>query len=697
MKPTKQTLCGGCGQWRFSAKLQLIALIGALSTIALLLNTYPDIFKAQWPQRLGEGVGRGRPMGRSGKTTAASTQASAKMEESTPASPTTTDDPRRAHTRYIVNTKQCQIPNVDPYDASVSAMIEKLPPIDCSTEFPKFTYSKERRIFIDHQLLPKVLRGAPAIRFFCCYRPFFRNQHPQSDTDNVFQVECIPLENGSDVHFEFVKVECYNKDILVYTNYHAFVHGKRLYERRFQEAFDPKQPHFQYSVLIVGVDGMSRLNAHRQFPKTIQYLKEEMSAIEMYGYTKVGDNTFPNLVPLLTGLRQEELSNGIWNEGEFLDKLPFVWKPLAKSGFCTLYAEDSPVISTFNYLKPGFLVQPTDYYFHPFIAEYEKALGRVRPLNCYECVGPESETGVVLDWLQSFVEHSLQRPSFAFSWINSLTHDDVNGGSRVDHLYKSFFQSLVRGIYIDNTIVVFMSDHGQRWGRIRNTYVGMLEDRLPMLFIRFPPTFRRHHPNIMRNIHINSRRLITPFDLHATLRNLVKFEGTSRQLDVDDLPDNLQDVARERAVSLFGEVSVNRTCRDAGIDEQWCVCRPSIAEKPENRRVKIAALSLLKHINGLLVSHKNICAEQRIRSIRSARVYTADPQNLGALDYSVTLETNPGNSVFEATVRVYDDEREPMVLGDISRLNIYKGKADCVGSASVKKFCFCVSNISTTF
>lgn len=185
MKPTKQTLCGGYRQWRFSAKLQLIALIGALSTIALLLNTYPDIFKAQWPQRLGESFGRGRPIGRSGKMTATSTQASAKTEESTLASSTTTDDPRRADTRYIVNTKQCQIPNVDPYDASVSAMIEKLPPIDCSTEFPKFTYSKERRIFIDHQLLPKVLRGAPAIRFFCCYRPFFRNQHPQSDTDNV--------------------------------------------------------------------------------------------------------------------------------------------------------------------------------------------------------------------------------------------------------------------------------------------------------------------------------------------------------------------------------------------------------------------------------------------------------------------------------------------------------------------------------
>ncbi|CAN7997280.1 unnamed protein product, partial [Ixodes hexagonus] len=677
---------------KYSVSVLLLALIGALFTFALLLHASPDIFKAQWTRHLRKKVGIDRSTGQSGKPVTVKKQASPRPEP-----PASTDDPRKEDTRYIVNTEQCQIPNVDPFDTSVSSMILKMPPVDCSKEFPKFTYSKDHRIFIDHQLLPKVLRGLPAIRFFCCYRPFFRNQHPRSDEDNVFQVECIPLENGVEIHFEFVKVECYNKDILVYTNYHAFVHGKRLYERRFQEAYDPKQPYYQYSVLIVGVDGVSRLNAHRQFPKTIQYLKKEMSAIEMYGYTKVGDNTFPNLVPLLTGLRLEELGNGVWNEGDFVDKLPFVWKPLAQSGFCTLYAEDSPLISTFNYLKPGFLVQPTDYYFRPFIAEFEKALGRDKPLNCYECVGPESETEVVLNWLQSYVEQTLQRPSFAFAWINSITHDDLNGGSRADHLYRSFFESLVQEKYIDNTIVVFMSDHGQRWGRIRDTYIGMLEDRLPMLFVRFPPTFRRHHPNVMRNLHINSKRLTTPFDLHATLRNLAKFEGTPRPLDVDEYPDHLQDAARERAVSLFGEVSVNRTCQDAGIDEHWCVCRPSIAEDPNKDNVQTAAQSLLKHINDLLVSYRNVCSELTINSIRGVRVYTADPQNLGALDYALTLETAPGNALFEATVRVYEDGRTPTIRGDISRLNMYKGQADCVESASVRKYCFCVSHINTTF
>ncbi|KAL3207266.1 hypothetical protein MRX96_052711 [Rhipicephalus microplus] len=54
----------------------------------------------------------------------------------------------------------------------------------------------------------------------------------------------------------------------------------------------------------------------------------------------------------------------------------------------------------------------------------------------------------------------LRWPSFAFVWINSATHDDFNGGSSVDHLYRSFLENLHQGAYLQNTIVLFMSDHG---------------------------------------------------------------------------------------------------------------------------------------------------------------------------------------------------------------------------------------------
>ncbi|KAH9372789.1 hypothetical protein HPB48_004838 [Haemaphysalis longicornis] len=161
----------------------------------------------------------------------------------------------------------------------------------------------------------------------------------------------LPLLNGQKMPYEFIKVECFNGGTLFYGNYHAFVHPKPSYQRRFNESFKPENPGYQYSVLIVGVDGVSRLNAHRQFPETVRFLKERMGAVEMHGYTKVGDNTFPNLVPLLTGLTEQELAFGIWSENDFLDSLPIIWKSFAANGWSTFYAEDNPELSTFNFIE----------------------------------------------------------------------------------------------------------------------------------------------------------------------------------------------------------------------------------------------------------------------------------------------------------------------------------------------------------
>jgi len=78
--------------------------------------------------------------------------------------------------------------------------------------------------------------------------------------------------------------------------------------------------------MIVGLDALSRLNFQRHMPSSYKYLIEEMAAVEMFGYNKVGDNTFPNLVPLLTGLAVEELGKHCWNSSaDTFDHCPFVW------------------------------------------------------------------------------------------------------------------------------------------------------------------------------------------------------------------------------------------------------------------------------------------------------------------------------------------------------------------------------------
>jgi len=80
------------------------------------------------------------------------------------------------------------------------------------------------------------------------------------------------------------------------------------------------------SVLMLGIDAQSRMNFLRQMPLTYNFLTQNLSGVEFKGYTKVGDNTFPNVVPILTGLNVTGLRSLCWQESKtYFDKCPFIW------------------------------------------------------------------------------------------------------------------------------------------------------------------------------------------------------------------------------------------------------------------------------------------------------------------------------------------------------------------------------------
>lgn len=54
------------------------------------------------------------------------------------------------------------------------------------------------------------------------------------------------------------------------------------------------------NISIIRLDSTSRLNFHRTMPLTIKILEEELSAIEMNGFIKVGENTLSIILSLMT-------------------------------------------------------------------------------------------------------------------------------------------------------------------------------------------------------------------------------------------------------------------------------------------------------------------------------------------------------------------------------------------------------------
>jgi len=88
-------------------------------------------------------------------------------------------------------------------------------------------------------------------------------------------------------------------------------------------------------------------------------------------FIKVGDNSYPNLMPLLTGKRGESESADMPAElpdlqGKKCDGLPLIWRQFAAKGYATTFNEDNFGMGTFHYPRGGFSQQPSTFFYRNF-------------------------------------------------------------------------------------------------------------------------------------------------------------------------------------------------------------------------------------------------------------------------------------------------------------------------------------------
>jgi len=419
----------------------------------------------------------------------------------------------------------------------------------------------------------------------------------------------------------------------------------------------------------------------------------------------VADNTYVNVVPMFAGRYVEELP---WDERFSdvpFDNFTFVWNELSARGYRTMFAEDAPSIAIFNYNKAGFRRPPADYYLRPFSLALEDH-GSVWNAG-HDCVGARLETDVVLDWIVEFERRFRDVPHASFSFVTRLTHEDVRKAAAADRPYERFLRRLRDDGLLDRTVLVMYSDHGMRFGDLRRTYVGKLEERLPFAVVRLPPRLGRAHRSMSGALATNARRLTTPFDAYETLADLKEFDGTARH--------GCGDGALRRGCSLLAEVPAGRRCEDAGVLAHWCACHEMEPVDPGDAAVRRAADAVVRHINDQLSVHRGRCAPLQLlggavfdaRRVRPrddlvrfrdsrrdvlGRTVEFDTESAAAVnrvdEYQLTFETTPGGAAFEATVRCRGDTS--VQIADVSRINAYGDQSTCIDVHSHKKFCFCV-------
>lgn len=175
------------------------------------------------------------------------------------------------------------------------------------------------------------------------------------------------------------------------------------------------------------------------------------------------------------------------------------------------------------------------------------------------CLGFQHYGDYIFKYGIDFATAYKGNPYFGLFWMNTFSHNDISTTSSMDLRVKEYLVQLKTSGILDESLVIFFSDHGMRFGPIRELLTGWFEERLPFIFFSFPPWFKDSYPDLVENFKINQYRLTTPYDFHNTLNHILSLTSGAKINASSNGCLNCQ--------SLLEEVSNNRSCSQVGIDQ----------------------------------------------------------------------------------------------------------------------------------
>ncbi|RWS07392.1 hypothetical protein B4U79_14960 [Dinothrombium tinctorium] len=399
-------------------------------------------------------------------------------------------------------------------------------------------------------------------------------------------------------------ITCYEYDRYPFVNIGRVYHETHVWIPNFEH----KTAKVGTNVLIVVIESLSHLNFLRLMPKTQAALKNLGHFQFMNGLTKVGDNSFPNSMAMIAG----EISDMDYKYKGYWDKrLDYVWNKFNAKGYVTGFMEDFVPIGLFDYRRYGFAHSPTDFFprpfwYHSFGEEWDlyKSMQNFTWF-CFDKKGAKVE--VFFNVLMAFIEkmNRHKKPYFMYSFYSQVTHENFNSVKMIDEYTADFLSKVSK--YLENTVLIFMGDHGPRFGGYVDTPLGRLEERMPLLAIRIPESLNIEYPHLRKILNLNKDRLMTWFDIHAFLDDIAQEEYHFHP------PTNLSSINPTRAI-----IPANRTCKSALVSEMYCVCNDIVGVEPYySSHVWRACKKLINQFNVWL---PNNCKPLKEKDLLSAEV-----------------------------------------------------------------------------
>ncbi|VBB32075.1 unnamed protein product, partial [Acanthocheilonema viteae] len=325
-------------------------------------------------------------------------------------------------------------------------------------------------------------------------------------------------------HDQFV-VRCYNKTLLGMISNKPFYNDSIFYERAFvtfskmDDILTRKNSEFTHanpekpSLNILVLDSVSRNQFLRHMHKTVEYMKQ-LGFIILEGYTKVGDNSAVNLLPILAGksILPQVGGNGDevlpLNKIISLEDIDFLWKMMEDRKCITMVNDDIGDVLRGLFYYPnetfqGYKTPPAHFYFRPF--HLFNTRHNIIPVNGQCLRTGEICAEVYLDIWETFATKFKDFCHFSFNFITDLTHNNPNYIEAIDDRLATSLQRLHDNGIFNSMALVIMGDHGNRINSIQRTYVGRIEERAPLFSIRLPDAFIYKYQQEIGNLKKNTK------------------------------------------------------------------------------------------------------------------------------------------------------------------------------------------------
>ncbi|KAL1474561.1 hypothetical protein MTO96_037871, partial [Rhipicephalus appendiculatus] len=175
---------------------------------------------------------------------------------------------------------------------------------------------------------------------------------------------------------------------------------------------------------------------------------------------------------------------------------------------------------------------------------------------------------------------------------------------------------------------------------------------------------------------VNQRRLVTAYDLHATLLALSRYPGV----------DFNHSLTTQRGVSLLGHVTPQRSCGDAFVSAQFCECQGSHADLDERSALVLSfAFFVVDYLNERNEANfPGHCIKWQLDKVSDASALGG--QVIGKVLLRALVTTTP-EAHFEAYGVVRNDTHKKVDF--VQRLDWYSNQTRCLPPSRWQKFCRC--------